>query len=234
MSRLRIFDFDGTLVDSYMPVAELDARILSKYITPISTLEMATEYGGATLEDKILMACTKGHTKLNKSDLDNLLNERHAEHREIYANGTVRAFRGIEQLLKTLDAKCVASQNAHDRLGVALKNTRLLHHFDNKFFFGADQVDLPKPAPDLFLFAAKEMGYHPEDCDVIGDSTDDIKGAVSAGITAYGFADKAHPEHDRLVEKLYDAGADKVFTSVSDLNLHLNKISTRRLTSSCV
>ena len=48
MSRLRIFDFDGTLVDSYMPVAELDTRILS----PIGTLEMTTKYGGATLKDK--------------------------------------------------------------------------------------------------------------------------------------------------------------------------------------
>jgi len=216
--RLRIFDFDGTLVDSFLPVAKLDTRILSSEIGPIELERMVTELGGSMLEDKILAACQINQVTLTQNNIEKIIARRMQEHEKIYLNGTVQPFEGMHDLLSYIKSPiCVASQNAHDRLGAAISATGLMDYFDNQWYFGADQVDEPKPAPDLFLLAAKTMGFSPDQCDVIGDSMDDIRGAVAANMNAYGFLSADHPKYAKMRELLYKVGALKVFSSPFEL-----------------
>jgi beta-phosphoglucomutase-like phosphatase (HAD superfamily) len=91
----------------------------------------------------------------------------------------------------------------------------LLHHFD-PHIFSATQVARGKPAPDLFLFAAREMGVKPEDCLVIEDSIHGVKAAIAANMRVLGFAGASHcrPGHaDRLLE----AGASATFHHMREL-----------------
>ena len=53
--------------------------------------------------------------------------------------------------------------------------------------FSAAEVAEGKPAPDLFLFAARAMGARPEDCLVIEDSVAGVAAARAAGMTVFGF-----------------------------------------------
>ena len=49
-----------------------------------------------------------------------------------------------------------------------------------------DSVAPPKPAPDLFLFAAKQIGIEPDRCVVVEDATVGVQAAISAGMRSIG------------------------------------------------
>ena len=47
-------------------------------------------------------------------------------------------------------------------------------------------VDRPKPAPDLFLYAAAQLGLDPAHCVVVEDAAVGIEAAIAAGIWTIG------------------------------------------------
>jgi beta-phosphoglucomutase len=49
-----------------------------------------------------------------------------------------------------------------------------------------DSVALPKPASDLFLFAAKQIGCSPDSCVVVEDATVGVQAAIAAGMQSIG------------------------------------------------
>jgi beta-phosphoglucomutase len=49
-----------------------------------------------------------------------------------------------------------------------------------------DSVTRPKPAPDIFLYAAKQLGLNPADCVVVEDATVGIEAAISGGMRSIG------------------------------------------------
>ena len=72
-------------------------------------------------------------------------------------------------------------------------------------------VARPKPAPDLFLHAAGQMGVHPARCVVVEDSPLGVQGASAAGMTVIGYADLMP------AARLEAAGASIVVNDVSAL-----------------
>ena len=64
--------------------------------------------------------------------------------------------------------------------------------------FSAKQVARPKPAPDLFLHAARTMGFAPADCVVVEDTPTGVKAAVAAGMRVFGYVGAAHADPDAL------------------------------------
>lgn len=67
-----------------------------------------------------------------------------------------------------------------------------------------------KPAPDVFMFAASQMGADPADCLVIEDSVAGVTAARRAGMRVVGFTGGSHvtPGH---AERLVAAGATAIF-----------------------
>ncbi len=49
-----------------------------------------------------------------------------------------------------------------------------------------DSVESPKPAPDLFLFAAKQIGCNPDRCVVVEDATVGVQAAIAGGMRSIG------------------------------------------------
>jgi len=78
------------------------------------------------------------------------------------------------------------------------------------------QVRHGKPAPDLFLFAAKQMQTTPARCLVVEDSTAGIEGAIAAGMTVLGFHGGSHCR-EGYGRKLHDAGAAVIFDDMREL-----------------
>ena len=62
----------------------------------------------------------------------------------------------------------------------------------NGRIFTASQVARGKPAPDLFLFAAAQMGQDPKDCLVIEDSLTGVAAARAAGMEVWRFTGGSH------------------------------------------
>jgi beta-phosphoglucomutase-like phosphatase (HAD superfamily) len=82
--------------------------------------------------------------------------------------------------------------------------------------FSATQVERGKPAPDLFLFAAKQMQVSPARCVVIEDSVPGITGALAAGMRVLGFHGGSHCRPG-YAEKLRAAGAHMTFDDMRRL-----------------
>jgi beta-phosphoglucomutase-like phosphatase (HAD superfamily) len=78
------------------------------------------------------------------------------------------------------------------------------------------QVKRGKPAPDLFLSAAEQMGAAPGRCIVIEDSVPGVTGARAAGMTVLGFHGGSHCR-DGHAATLRAAGAHRTFDDMRQL-----------------
>ena len=125
----------------------------------------------------------------------------------------LRAIPGVERVIECVQTAgvpiCVASQSPLPRVRLSLCVTRLDRYFGDDVFT-ASMVERPKPAPDLFLFAAQRMGVDPQDAIVIEDSPSGVLAARAAGMRVYGYA------ADEDAEALKSAGAN-VFYSMDEL-----------------
>ena len=123
---------------------------------------------------------------------------------------------GVETVVSGQPGKiCVASSSTPERVRRSLKLVGLLHYFE-PHIFSATQVARGKPAPDLFLFAAREKETKPEDCLVIEDSVHGVTAASAARMRVLGFTGGSHcrPGH---AERLLAAGASATFQHMREL-----------------
>src|SRR5262249_9406100 len=111
--------------------------------------------------------------------------------------------------------RCVASSSSPERLHLSLAVTGLAPLFGENIF-SAVQVPNGKPAPDLYLLAARTLGEAAEDCIVIEDTTRGVMAGRAAGMRVIGFCGAAHATPD-LAEQLEQAGAEPVIHSMHDL-----------------
>jgi HAD superfamily hydrolase (TIGR01509 family) len=126
----------------------------------------------------------------------------------------LRAMPGIEQALDQLEAAglpyCVASSGDHEKMNTTLGITGLLPRFAGRIF-SVTQVARGKPAPDVYLFAARQLGAEPTVCVVVEDTPPGVQAGAAAGMTVFGFS--AHtPE-----QKLTAAGAHRTFDDLRRL-----------------
>lgn len=89
---------------------------------------------------------------------------------------------------------CVASSGGQDKMRLTLGITGLWPRFAGRIF-SAEEVTEGKPAPDLFLHAARSMGFAPERCVVVEDSPAGVEAALAAGMPAVGYVGGIVPSH---------------------------------------
>ena len=104
---------------------------------------------------------------------------------------------------------CVASNGERTNVKMSLSMLGFDPYFSDDTIFTKIQVEQAKPAPDLFLFAAKTMGIDPARCLVIEDSPTGVAGGKAANMEVWGFIGTAHNK-TRQIKILEKAGADKI------------------------
>jgi HAD superfamily hydrolase (TIGR01509 family) len=105
---------------------------------------------------------------------------------------------------------CVASSGDHEKMNTTLGITGLLPRFVGRIF-SVTQVAHGKPAPDVYLFAARQLGVEPSACVVVEDTPPGVQAGVAAGMTVFGFC-AFTPE-----QKLKTAGAHRTFDDLRRL-----------------
>lgn len=127
--------------------------------------------------------------------------------------------RGAASTVKTIvergDQVCVASSTDLFGLRENLKRTGLLSLLA-PHVFSVDQVKRPKPAPDVFLFAASQMGVDPADTIVIEDSIAGVLAGRRAGMRVFGFTGGGHA-YSNLASRVMDAGAEHVCSAMDEV-----------------
>lgn len=115
---------------------------------------------------------------------------------------------GILTVLDRLDAAgipyAIGSNGSPEKMQVTLGQfPGLARRFRALLSGQADTA--PKPAPDLYLAAARALGAAPADCMVIEDSPTGARAARAAGIRCFGYAPEGNPALAREGAVLFDA-----------------------------
>ncbi len=208
---LVIFDCDGVLVDSEVISCRVHAETLTRHGYPITTEQVAERFLGRSGRE----ARREIEAELGRAFDDALEEQLVADVLRSFAE-ELTPIPFIEQALDTITQPvCVASSGTLKRIAFALARTGLTARF-GPHTFSAEQVNNGKPAPDLFLFAAKQMGVAPQRCVVIEDSVPGILGARAAGMRALGFVGGSHCVPG-MTERLRAAGTAAIFADMRQL-----------------
>lgn len=214
-SELIIFDCDGVLLDSEIVAARVHARAFARIGWPVSESELMRRFAGIP-EAEMYEAVSHGLGRSLPSDHEQVVESE----LEYALRHELKAVAGVHDLLVSVRLpKCVASNSSPARLKFCLSLTGLYDQFAPDIFSAA-MVARGKPAPDLYLFAAKQMGYDPCRCIAIEDSVVGVRAAVGAGIRVIGFCGASHcGEHHAA--KLVAAGAMMTIGSMRELGVVL-------------
>jgi len=184
--RAIIFDCDGVLVDSEPAAFDLLAEDLESHGLSLPRAEMERIFIGGTIAGVHVKARTLG-AALPDGWVTDFYERLYAR----LAQGTP-LMPGVLDLLEALDAAgipyAVGSNGSDRKMQVTLgQHPGLLDRFQDRLFSG-QTLGAPKPAPDLYLHAARALGHPPADCAVIEDSPTGARAAAAAGIPCFGFA----------------------------------------------
>ncbi len=206
---LVIFDCDGTLVDSETLNNQATLDVLSACGVDGYTLDHAFHHWMGTTYSSIRLVVQMETGKMLPDDFVMRCVARVAELQE----QELKAVKGAIDMVKALQAKgvktCVASNGERTNVLNSIRLTGLSPFFPEERIFTKIQVERPKPAPDLFLFAADKMDADPKHCIVIEDSEAGVNAAVAAGMAVVGFTGTSH-DKARQETRLKAVGAAPV------------------------
>lgn len=219
---LLIFDCDGVLVDSEHLACAALAEVMTTLGHSMTADEAMLAFAGRSLKDVLARA-----ERLLSRPIPEDLGEQAAVQLMARFRRELQAVAGVKEAIAALPyRRCVASSSDPGRLTLSLDVTGLSALFGNNVF-SAVEVANGKPAPDLFLLAARRLGEDPSSCIVIEDSVLGVEAAGAAGMAAIGFAGASHANRG-LAERLVAAGAEPVIDSMANLPAAVEQVVGRR------
>ncbi len=209
---LVIFDCDGVLVDSEVIAARVEAELLTAAGYEIAAEDLAERYAGLTFKDILLSIEKQAAIPFQAT----LIDQAEAMVDKRLAN-EVRAIEGAHAAVSSVRVqRCVCSNSTEHRLDAMLERTRLKPLLEGRVFSSRSiPSGRPKPAPDVFLHAAKTLGADPRRTLVVEDSVPGVHGARAAEMRVVGFtgASSTYPGH---ADALTEAGAETVIRRWAD------------------
>ncbi|MFH9351970.1 HAD family hydrolase [Kitasatospora sp. NPDC017646] len=183
---LVIFDCDGVLVDSEVIAVRVLVRLGEEFGWPLTEAEAIERFVGRSEAANHAMVAERFDEE-TATLFDKRFRELHAE----AVDAGLTPVDGLPEALDALEAlglpTCVASSGTHEKMRHTLGRTGLYGRFEGRIFSATD-VGRGKPAPDLFLHAARTMGVDPARCLVVEDSGPGVQAARAAGMRALGYA----------------------------------------------
>jgi len=185
MNKAIAFDMDGVLIDSQPLHYEIDMEVLKACNYP-ATLETVTPYTGVSNPDR--WPRYKKTLGLSQS-VDQLIELQVQFMIEIFNRANLAPIDGIPPLLEFLNTQnipcAVASSSSHELIDLVLEKCKIRHHFTH--LVSGEDVKAGKPAPDIYLKAARAFGLPPEECTAVEDSSIGILSAKNAGFTCIAY-----------------------------------------------
>lgn len=213
-TRLVIFDCDGVLVDSEPISVNVLVAAMNDLGVPITESEVYGRFLGKSLATVIETMRNDYHVHAGEEFLERMRVDLYSRFRN--------ELKPIEGIGATIDALhipcCVASSSQVERIKLSLTVTGLIGKLPH--IFSASMVKNGKPAPDLFLHAAREMQVEPENCVVVEDSPAGIEAAKAAGMRVFAFTGGSHANFEGYRAELDRLSPEAVFDVMPDL-IHL-------------
>jgi HAD superfamily hydrolase (TIGR01509 family) len=198
LPKLVIFDCDGILVDT----ENLANRRLAEWLVtagyPTSFEYCRKHFSGRSMASVQKQIEEEASVRLGADFVDRW----NAGLPDLFAHGVeaipyVREF--VEAVRSAGIAYCVATSARVSKMHITLGQTGLLSLFEHAMF-SSTMVGRGKPFPDLFLHAAKTMGFAPADCVVIEDSVAGTQAGIAAGMRVFSYHGDPYSDRDGLIQ----------------------------------
>ncbi|MBN14584.1 MAG: hydrolase [Pelagibacterium sp.] len=219
---LIIFDCDGVLVDSEPIAIDVLVETVAALGVHIPAEIAYRDFLGRTF--KTVSASLAGDHGVTMDDtaLEDMRHRLYARYKS-----ALKPMPGIADVLDALDIPaCVASSSVSERIEISLKLTGLYDRFAPDIY-SATMVARGKPAPDLFLFAAEQMGFAPAECVVIEDSPAGVAAAKAAGMAVIAFTGGSHIGPAGLKPQLAALNPDALIDDLHNLPSALRSLSRK-------
>ena len=209
-----LFDCDGVLVDSEPLVNAVLVEMLAEMGWSLSQKEAVSLFTGTMVRDHHALILEKTGVAIDMAW------EKHFRaRRDRKLDAELVAIPGAPQAVAELHREmagrmAVASGADIGKVRMQLDKTGIASWFGGKVFSGQD-LAANKPAPDIYLHAARQLGADPARSAVIEDSLTGIRAGVASGATVYGYL----PDTTRHVSEqaMRQAGAHAVFRHMAEL-----------------
>jgi HAD superfamily hydrolase (TIGR01509 family) len=199
---LIIFDMDDTLVHSAATWKQAEARLF-RLLGHEYAPEIAQQYKGMNARDV-------GRVVWENLRPDGYTAEECSTYLRQYLlegfAGPLEPMPGADALLQALRGRhrlCVASGSPPDGIRMALSRFGWLDCFE--FLLSSEAVAKGKPAPDIFLAAARAGNADPAACLVIEDSLHGIRAGKAAGMTVYVVPSSDDPAIPHAADKAFSS-----------------------------
>ncbi|TRC75090.1 HAD family phosphatase [Mesorhizobium sp. WSM4307] len=196
--KLVIFDCDGILVDT----ENLANRRLAEWLTaagyPTSFEYCRRNFSGRSMASVQKEIEERTEVRLGAEFVDRW----NAGLPDLFSHG-VEAIPYVREFIEAVRAAgipyCVATSARISKMHITLGQTGLLPLFEHAMF-SSTMVGRGKPFPDLFLHAAKSLGFAPADCIVIEDSVAGTQAGIAAGMRVFSYHGDPYSDRDGLIE----------------------------------
>lgn len=119
---------------------------------------------------------------------------------EYISKNPIERKKGAIELLTFLRDKgivtAIATATDLSRASEYLKSTGLDGYFDK--VISATMVDEGKPSPKVYLYAAQELGFTPDECVAVEDAPNGVLSASRAGLTVIMVPDQSEPDEELM------------------------------------
>jgi len=211
MIKAYIFDMDGVLCDSEEFIAEAACRMFAAlYQTEVKPADFAPFIGMG--EDRFIggVAEQYGITLTMPRDKEQTY--------RLYAECVqerLRPVAGVVEFIRAAAARglrvAVATSADRFKMDVNLQAIGLEAELFDALITGSD-IARKKPAPDIFLKAAEQLGFAPPECVVFEDAVSGVQAACAAGCRCVGVTTSFSDE------VLRQAGADQTIPDFQGLS----------------
>lgn len=183
MIKCIIFDCDGVLVDTEKIGNGILLSMAAEHGFDMKIEEAYRNFNGRNLQE-----CFQEIENSIGKKLPDTFESDYRERSFEAFKSEVKPMEGVVSFIESLKIPyCVASSGPVDKIRLNLEVAGLLDKFENKIF-SSYQINSWKPDPEIFLHAAKQMGFEVQDCIVIEDSKAGVISGIKGGFKVFGFA----------------------------------------------
>jgi HAD superfamily hydrolase (TIGR01509 family) len=209
-----IFDFDGVLLESEFESSRTLAELLTDLGHETSVKEALNHYVG--LSGRQFFDAIEARIG---AKLPDEFHERRREQSLRAREEGIAAVIGAVEFVRSLPVelpKAVASSSSTEWIRSHLKHLELTDAFGPHLYSGHEHVERGKPEPDIYVFAARQLGVAIEDCVIIEDSRVGAIGGLASGASVIGLAAGSHCFDDHA-DMLRSVGVERVAHSFDEV-----------------